>query len=266
MFDETYPRGPFESTSVLAHELGHCAMALDESNNSDDGASSGQSDHTNSYEELAIQSGADGIPGTSDDQVFPLPGTRLVHWFRLGLNDPFFEEFIAVDSSNFTRVVQSLPAGHSWATRGNKDVAASLSYLPSSQSLMWGLASPRTQFVSLIQDDINTVEFAGSGLDEVRPTSDDYTIELQFVEDCIVDDADIIVTMESLGGVTVADCLYEFEPLPIPGQPVVRHFALDRGASRSVVRLNSQELWEYNLVLWGDFETGDLSQWSVSEP
>lgn len=101
LFGEPPAPGAYRASAVLLHELGHCALGLDEVNNSNDLDGGYPTNFTNSYNEISINAGADGVEGSSDDQVYPYPGTRDVHWARIGVNDPFDDAPVVIDSTNY---------------------------------------------------------------------------------------------------------------------------------------------------------------------
>lgn len=131
--DLPLPVPPLELRTVLIHEIGHCAFGIDHPDwvNGDDEPTS----FTSSQNASTISPGSDGIRGTRDDLPSPLPGTRLIHWFRKADNDPFVVDPTIIDDSTYSRQIISLPPGSSWPASGSRPVGESLGY-PDSQSVM----------------------------------------------------------------------------------------------------------------------------------
>lgn len=128
---------------------------------------------------------------------------------------------------------------------------------------MFGRGSAGTNFTALLPDDLHSVEFAASGLDELRFTADDYTVELQYDADCLNPGADIVVYLGDADPDILATCFPEFTALP--GTPV-RHYALTSTPHRAGIRLNRHVPWDVQLLFAGDFDVGDTSQWSFTQP
>ncbi len=212
---------------------------------------------------MSISSGADGIPGTGDDLPAPLPGTRVVHWFRTDINDPYLSGPAVVDNTTYTRVVQNLPSGDHWPANANRLVGGAMGY-GNAQSAMFTLGSRRTTLSGLIPDDVNTIAYGQAGLDEVLG-ADDYSYTLAYVPDCA--GANVEVEFVMLGpDAEIGNCGNLYVGLPIPGQPTVRHYALDSSTLRSSLQLNSSVTWAFQFILWSDFELGDASEWTLTVP
>lgn len=260
--------GPWDAVTVLLHELGHCAFGLEHTNDEHPDASCSvvstpvRSDYTMSYQETSIGPGLDMIPGTVDDIPVPLPGTRVSHWFRPQINDPYLPGPAFVDETTYTRVVQQLPpAPHHWPANANRRVGIAMGY-GNAQSVMYGKGSRRTTLIGLIPDDLNTVAYGQAGLDEALG-SDDYTWTFEYSETCT--GAQIQVVAEPLGTAAGA-CGNLWTPLPIEGEPTIRHYAIDSSVIPSTLWLNSMAAWTYQFILWDDFEIKYTSFWSETVP
>ena len=103
---------PRDMTSTVAHELGHCAFGLGHTNWKDT-ATMLETSFTNSQDAVSIDDGTDDTRGSFDDLPSPLPGTRLLHWFRLADNNPVVIDGTVIDGASYTRRIIDLPAG-SW--------------------------------------------------------------------------------------------------------------------------------------------------------
>lgn len=150
---------PSPMAGVLIHELGHCAFGLDHSNWTEDG--NGDTSYSNTADAVTIVDGPDLIPGTSDDEVTPLPGARLVHWFRKSDNDPFVVDATVIDSSSYSRrIVDLMKLGHAWPSNANR-FSGDLRGADDTQAVMYSGITRGQRFTSLAADDVNTVKFAG---------------------------------------------------------------------------------------------------------
>ena len=238
-------------------------LGLGETNNEDESDHTNQTNYTNSYDEDYLTAGPDTYIGTGDDMPHPYPGTRVVHWFRIGINDPFHVNGVTIDNSTYSRRISDLPPGDTWPANGNRDVGRHTGYPDNSHSVMFERASPRTTFDSLIPDDYNNVLYAERGLDETV-SGDDYTLTLEYTSDCSTANVEVYFQQMDPGEAGVCGALYA--PLPIPGEPLVRHYALDSTIMRATVTLSSKFRWTVRLLLFADFETGDTSQWSAVTP
>jgi hypothetical protein len=53
---------------------------------------------TNSKDAASIDDGLDNIRGSRDDVPSPLPGSRVLHWFRVSDNNPVVIDGTVIDS------------------------------------------------------------------------------------------------------------------------------------------------------------------------
>jgi len=113
------PEDFFDLTSILLHEVGHCAMGLGHTNWPGTSFTATQS-------AVAIDEGTDMVRGSHDDSVTPFPGSRVVHWFREADNNPIIIDGTPIDGATYTRRFQDFPAGSSWPANANRDVAEAL--------------------------------------------------------------------------------------------------------------------------------------------
>lgn len=245
--------------STLLHELGHCAMGLGHTNWQ---PSSGSTSFTESLDASAIDAGADGVRGTNDDIVSPLPGTRLLHWFRISDNDPFSIDETVIDIDTYSRRIVDLPGGHFWPANGNRAVGDFLG-LQDSQNVMYSAGLVGQRYLGLSADDVNTVKFGMTGIDTMEGTADDYTVSIITVPDCA--SADIVIAYEPLGkDQELGFCSPVFlEPIPTGGTQV--HYSLVSIFPDEPLRLviNSDNRWDS--IFFDGFESGDLSRWTTAE-
>jgi hypothetical protein len=258
VWEEIGASGNKDLASVLLHELGHCAFGLDHVNEE-------LSSFTRTADEDFIDQGSDGVRGSADDTPSPLPGSRLIHWYRLEDNDPFVIDDLDIESPWYSRVLTDLPFSDNWAASGNRVVSEDVLEYGNSQSVMYSRFTSDTIYSGITADESNMARFAETGLDEFLDTEDDYTVEVVVVEDCA--NADFSVRFESVDPPEVlARCVTELTPIPIEGQPV-RHFRLDRidGISLPYVRVNSGADWSF-FVFRDGFESGTTAEWTTAVP
>jgi hypothetical protein len=165
--------------SVALHELGHCIGMAHVNAASESGLTGNNQNYTKATDGannvFNINSGSDGIIGSSDDNR----GDDVnLHWFRISNNNPFTIA-ATVDSSTYARDTGSLPGGHSFAANADRTVATALG-AAGTESVMQQLTFFDEAQRLLTHDDVATLLYAASGLDENASTGDDYTIELEY--------------------------------------------------------------------------------------
>lgn len=244
---------PNDLASVALHELGHCGMALDHTNlkiGLTETSFTASRDFTNIFE------GSDGVRGSRDDQISPLPGTRVIHWFRKADNDPVVLDNIDVDSSTYTRRFSDLPMGSSWQANGNRAVSLLLTQ-PATQSVMYSGYNPGQKFLGLTADDRATVQYGMTGIDELAGTADDYTVILTLTRDCT--NAEIEARYIPLPTGVLGRCQADLEL--ITGS----HRKLVPLLPETIIRLdfNSENLWD--AIFSSGFEAGSTTGWEVQQ-
>jgi hypothetical protein len=281
------PADTFHAESIILHELGHCAMALDHPDRNWDANNDGVWEFTSFTRSWGaahpggISVGSDQIRGSKDD--FHSAGAGMlaesVSWFRIADNNPVIVDATVIDEDTYSRsVATNLPAGHTWAANGNRRVAESLG-APLTQALMYSRGVAGMQYSGLSADDVNMVRMGMAGEDFMAGTKDDYTVELVYVADCDTDPSAIRVRFLAFdGGPTapIAECVgatidYAFPP---PNPLLARHFMLVESVATFApqIRLDSNLNWDTGpptvpFVFFLDgFESGDLSAWSEVVP
>ena len=254
------PSAPIDLTSTLLHELGHCAMGLDHTN-------LGRSNFTNTVDSAAFDSGPDGIEGSGNDLPSPLPGSRMIHWFRTADNNPIKIDSMTIDESTYSRNFNALPNMDSWSANANRLVAAALG-APNANAVMYSGIREGMRYVGLSADEVAMVQYAATGLDSVAGTSDDYTIQLMLSEDCL--SADIEVDLfpfddsEVVGGCNAR--VQSVDPNPTA---LTSHYRVTYRTDlfdRLTISLNDDPSLIFDVVFASGFETGDLSDWSSHSP
>jgi hypothetical protein len=167
----------FESTTL--RELGHCIGLAHPNAATESGLSGNDRNYTKATDGannvFDINAGTDVVIGSQDD-VRGDDGN--LHWYRKSNNNPFTIASI-VDSTSYARDLADLPSGHSFATNADRTVASLLG-VPNTEAVMQQGAFFDEAKRTLTHDDVATLRYAASGLNEVAGTSDDYTIELEY--------------------------------------------------------------------------------------
>jgi cysteine-rich repeat protein len=215
--------------SVLLHELGHCIGLAHPNLASEAGVSPANADHTRSTAgpdaSYDLGAGVDGIEGSADDAR----GDDVnLHWFEIGVNDPFQSSASVFDGSTMSRLLSDLPGGATYAANGDRQVGAALGYAASEAVMQQGTSSDEAQR-ALVQDDVSTIRFAMSGIDEVQGNADDYGFGLAYVGR--TSSCDIVIDFdETQTGFAVCFVSGVFLDDPPPGPPTsTDHVAITQG-------------------------------------
>ncbi|RKZ60535.1 MAG: hypothetical protein DRQ44_12640 [Gammaproteobacteria bacterium] len=205
----------FESVSL--HEIGHCVGMAHVNLASESGFTGAQTNYTKSTDGMNgfdLAAGADGKIGSKDD-VRGNDGN--LHWFRKSNNDPFTIDNV-IDKTTYSVNLADLPADDNFAANADRNLSTFLG-LPKTEAVMQqGTYFDEAQR-TLGHDDVATISYAASGLDEQAGTSDDYTVELEYGG---ISNSNCDVSLSFTGTTGLAFCATEGEFIgqtgPVPGR------------------------------------------------
>jgi uncharacterized repeat protein (TIGR01451 family) len=184
-YDPRLPSGVNDFESYALHELGHC-IGLGHGNLGAKGCDEFfcfATEYTNSTTgpdgSLDYNPGADSVAGSADDYR----GDDVnKFFFRKEDNSPFSISS-PVDSTTYSQDIADLPQGHAFAVNGNPGVALHVYELEDTSTAMHATLNARTTRRSLAADDVATLKYGMSGIDELASsTADNYTVNLVFTE------------------------------------------------------------------------------------
>lgn len=186
------PGGQVDFESTLLHEVGHCLGLAHPNEATESGLQGEDRNYTKTNPgpngTRDLDPGADGIRGSADD----VRGDDInLHWFNLGLNNPFIAS-PPFDVSNYSVELADLPPGDSFAANADRTVGAALGF-PDSEAVMQQGAFFDEDQRQLAVDDVATLGLGMSGLDRSAGTADDYRPILVF--DGVQSGCDITVTV-----------------------------------------------------------------------
>jgi hypothetical protein len=177
--NNSIPPSTVDFESVALHELGHCIGIAHPNLASESGLTGAEANSTkssngadNAYDPAA---GTDTVYGSSDDLR---EDDDNLHWYRQTNNNPFT---IAetVDSTTYSRDLANLPAGHTFATNADRTVSSLLG-VPNTEAVMQQQTFVDEDQRALNHDDVATLRYGMSGLDEIADTADDYSLNLNY--------------------------------------------------------------------------------------
>ncbi len=198
------PDNFFDFESVALHEVGHCIGLAHVNASSESGLAVADMNYTKATDgadnTFNIAPGADNIIGSSDD----IRGDDVnLHWFNDALNNPF-QLTTPTDSTTYSRTIADLPAGHDFTINADRDVSTLLG-VPNSEAIMQQGTGIDEAQRTLVADDVATLRYAMSGLDEVAGNADDYTLNLEYRGISSGAGCDITIKMLAING--LAFCL-----------------------------------------------------------
>jgi hypothetical protein len=180
------PSGFIDFESVALHELGHCLGMAHINAASESGLTGNNQNYTKATDGVDnvfnTNAGSDGVIGSSDD--IRGDDDNLV-WFRRSNNNPFTLDTV-IDSTTYSRNLADLPTGHTFSANADRAVSILLDYSPNTEAVMQqGTFFDEAQR-SLGHDDIATLLYAASGINELENdgsnpfAQDNYTIVLEY--------------------------------------------------------------------------------------
>ncbi len=174
------PAGRVDFTSVLLHEVGHCIGLAHPNAATESGLARADQNYTKALPgpnaSFDLNDGPDNRKGSADD----LRGDDInIHWFEIGVNDPFTLAAGVIDASTHSVDLADLPAGDSFAANADRSVGSLLGF-PDSEAVMQQETFTDEAQRSLGADDVATLRIGMSGLDENQGNSDDYSIQLSY--------------------------------------------------------------------------------------
>lgn len=174
------PDNSIDFESVALHELGHCIGLAHVNAASESGLAENNTNYTKATSgannTFDINPGSDGIIGSADD----IRGDDdNLHWYRRSNNNPFTLDN-RVDSTTYARALTDLQGlGHSFAANADRSVATLLGFPNTEAVMQQGTFFDEAQR-TLAHDDVATLLYAASGVDELSGTADDYSIRIEY--------------------------------------------------------------------------------------
>lgn len=185
-------KGRYDFESVALHEVLH-SLGLDHPNFGNKSGRGSERNYTAATKGrnrgLDLNSGRDGVIGSNDDER----GDDVnLNWFRRSNNNPFTMASV-VDSTTCSRDAADLPAEHTFSSNGGRAVAGLFGATDTEAVMQQGAVRGEVQR-ALTHDDVATLRYAMSGLDERAGTRDDYKIVLAHVG--LTTSADIVLDFD----------------------------------------------------------------------
>jgi len=252
------PAGQVDFESTALHELGHCIGLAHPNTASESGLGGANTNYTrttrgadNTYD---LDAGADGVRGSSDD----LRGDDLnLHWFEIGVNNPFTQP-ATVEGSTYSRDLVNLPAGHTFAANADRALST-LMGLPLTEAVMQQGAFTDEDQRALAFDDVTTLRFGMSGIDEIAGNADDYTIELFYAGMTTACDVLIRTTQTAFASCSTGATTLVGDHIRITSATITL-------GGTNVNWYFNDMLATVDAIFADGFEAGDFASWTSANP
>jgi hypothetical protein len=248
--DNNIPAGEVDFESTALHEMGHCLGLAHPNAASESGLGGSDTNYTKATRgangAFDLDAGADGVIGSGDDVR---GDDDNLHWFRISNNDPFTIDAV-VDSITYARDLAQLPVGHSFAANADRSVGVLLGVADTEAVMQQETLVDEAQR-SLNHDDVATLKYALSGVDESASTPDDYSIRLVY-QGITATDCDVNLQFD--------DNKTGFAQCTVGGAFVATDHAV---ISSAEIYFNSTASWFYNDVYTGPlFDDVPFGYWA----
>ena len=242
------PSGQFDFESLTLHEFGHCLGLAHPNQGVKTGVSGSNTNATQSTDGadnmFNFNAGVDTVDGSSDDIR---SDDANLHDFETSVNNPFLLP-AKVDATNYTRSLANLPEGHTYPANAARAVGPLVGVADTESVMQQGQGSDEDQR-RLQSDDVATLMFAGTGLDETVGGTDDDTLKLVYAG--MTTSCDIVARSDA--GTSFASCAFGGNFSPPPAND---HVAITTGT----FRYNATAVtWYFNPVLACDDITLDYA-------
>ena len=235
--DNDIPAGTFDFESLALHEFGHCLSLAHPNQGVKTGVSGADTNATQSTQGpnamYDFNAGTDTVDGSSDD----VRGDDVnLHYFETGINNPFLLP-ATIDSTTYTRDIANLPDGHTYTANAARAAGPLVGAPDTEAAMQQGQGSDEDQR-NLQADDVATLMYGATGLDETVGGGDDYTLELVYAG--LTTSCDIVAKSDT--GTSFASCAFGGAFLP----PDFEHVVITSGT----FRYNPNAVtWYFNPVL-----------------
>lgn len=252
------PVGEVDFESTALHELGHCIGLAHPNTASESGLVGADRNYTKTTQgadsTYDLDPGADTVRGSNDDLR---DDDVNLHWFEIGVNDPFSIPG-TVDGSTYSRELSDLPGGDTFAANADRDFAALLGLPPTEAVMQQGAFSDEDQR-ALGFDDVATLRFGMSGVDEIAGNADDYTIELFYAGMTTGCDVFIRTTQTAFASCSVGTTTLAGSHRRITSATITL-------GGTNVNWFFNDVLVEPSSIFTDGFESGDAMFWTASVP